>query len=169
MIRLLGVPGVWERVKKDALDRRFLASYKAAGRITIAKPIRRDSKMFTRIRMLGALLVLLLLSGCGTLCNLPETPGMFHLNGAATRRIYGGVRLDAHFGTRCITASFQEQSSEFGRAGTFAMGAYALFVDLPISAAADTVTLPYVLYQGPGKTYWEQFSSSPAPVAEQPD
>lgn len=104
----------------------------------------------------GTTLTLLLgmlpvLSGCGTLGNMQEVrdaeqPG---------RTPYGGVRDDACGGFRMLSTVVHvpdsEEPWEFGqRAACLVLGTYFLAVDLPMSAIADTVTLPYVLLAGPG-------------------
>ncbi|HTU93812.1 MAG TPA: YceK/YidQ family lipoprotein [Gemmataceae bacterium] len=90
------------------------------------------------------------LSGCGTVVNC------FNVNGAAARAIYGGVRQDAVNGHRHLVEAFSPTApclSEMpkppsaGRdfaAKSFcaACGVGMLAVDLPVSAVADTLTLP---------------------------
>ena len=115
--------------------------------------------MGKRVLSLATISMLFLLSGCGTVVNLAPDSGMFHLDGTTTRRVYGGVQLDASFATKCVSASVDHYEPEFGRAGTFALGAYTLCVDLPISLVADTLTLPYVLYKGPGGGFLGQVQS----------
>ncbi len=90
------------------------------------------------------------LSGCGTVVNC------FNVNGAAARAIYGGVRQDAENGYRHLGEAFSPNPPTFtempkppsaGRdfaAKSFcaACGVGMLAVDLPVSAVADTLTLP---------------------------
>lgn len=90
------------------------------------------------------------LSGCGTMGNC------FEVNGAPARAIYGGVAKDAHEGTQHLTEAFHGPAPSFSKvpqppdAGRdFAVkticagwGAALLAVDLPVSAVADTLTLP---------------------------
>lgn len=91
-----------------------------------------------------------LLSGCGTVVNC------FNVNGAASRAIYGGVRQDAENGYRHLGEAFSPTPPTFtempkppsaGRdfaAKSFCAvcGVGMLAVDLPVSAVADTLTLP---------------------------
>jgi uncharacterized protein YceK len=91
-----------------------------------------------------------LLGGCGTVVNCVNT------NGAAGRAIYGGVRQDAQNGTDHLIEAFSGPAPTFsempkppsaGRdfvAKSFCAtcGVCMLAVDLPISAVADTLTLP---------------------------
>ena len=90
---------------------------------------------------IAAIIICSIAGGCGTLVNLPEAeyPGM--LKPDVTRLPYGGVRMDAAIGSDCLL------SPPYG----VPVGAYILFVDLPLSAIGDTLTLPYVLYMGPSK------------------
>lgn len=90
------------------------------------------------------------LCGCGTMVNC------FNLNGAAARAVYGGVRQDAENGRRHLCEAFSPTAPSFsempkppsaGRdlaAKTFcaACGVSMLAIDLPVSAVADTLTLP---------------------------
>ena len=98
---------------------------------------------------LSAVLVAVL-SGCGTVVNC------FNVNGSAARAIYGGVRQDAENGRRHLCEAFSPTAPTFtempkppsaGRdlaAKTFcaACGVGMLAIDLPVSAVADTLTLP---------------------------
>jgi uncharacterized protein YceK len=112
------------------------------------------------------------LAGCGTLLNLPEEPAYFCLGAGPTRQAYGGVRLDAALASGCLVGAFGEGRPEFGRGGSLLLGAYALCVVLPLSAVADTVTLPYVLGTGPGKQHplmdLGALQEPPPPTADAP-
>jgi uncharacterized protein YceK len=90
------------------------------------------------------------LSGCGTVVNC------VNVNGAPARAIYGGVRQDAENGYRHLGEAFSGPAPSFSAmpkppsvvsdlaSKTFcaACGVGMLAVDLPISAVADTLTLP---------------------------
>ena len=90
------------------------------------------------------------LCGCGTVVNCVNG------NGAGARRIYGGVKQDAQNGTDHLVEAFSGPAPTFsempkppsaGRdfvAKSFCAGCGVcmLAVDLPISAVADTLTLP---------------------------
>lgn len=90
------------------------------------------------------------LSGCGTVVNC------FSVNGAAERSIYGGVRQDAANGYRHLGEAFaptpptlSELPKPPNAARDFAAKSFCaacgvgmLAVDLPVSAVADTLTLP---------------------------
>lgn len=90
------------------------------------------------------------LSGCGTVVNCTN------VNGAAPRAIYGGVRQDAQNGTRHLTEAFSGPAPTFtqmpqppnaardfaSKSFCAACGVCMLAVDLPVSAVADTLTLP---------------------------
>jgi uncharacterized protein YceK len=93
------------------------------------------------------------LAGCGTLLNMQdEPPGMFWWDlgteikapdqGTPTRRVYGGVAYDAFFGAGMLQASFRS-GEEFAGSFGFAWGAYVLGIDLPLTVAGDTLTLPW--------------------------
>ena len=89
-------------------------------------------------------------SGCGTVGNC------INVNGAPACAIYGGVSQDARQGTQHLNEAFSGPAPSFSKipqppdAGrdfvvkTFCAGwgTALLAVDLPISAVADTLTLP---------------------------
>src|SRR5438046_2420208 len=78
------------------------------------------------------------LSGCGTLLILPdEPPQPFDFDNVPTRRPYGGVRLDLE--------PFPDANSMKPLDYLF------LAVDVPLCFIGDTLTLPYVLWVGPGR------------------
>ncbi|MHB1422998.1 MAG: YceK/YidQ family lipoprotein [Gemmataceae bacterium] len=90
------------------------------------------------------------LGGCGTVVNC------FNVNGAAARSVYGGVRQDAENGSRHLVEAFSGPAPNFSEmpkppnaVGDFAAKSFSagcgvcmLAVDLPVSAVADTLTLP---------------------------
>ena len=84
-------------------------------------------------RMLRCLAVLLTLMplGCATALNLQEkaTPGV----GGGEKRPFGGVRTDLEV---CAASLFNPPLLPLGG---------LCLVDLPLSAVADTVTLPYTV------------------------
>lgn len=102
------------------------------------------------MRLAATAFLAAVLSGCGTVVNC------FNVNGAASRAIYGGVRQDAENGYRHLGEAFAPTAPSFtempkppsaGRdfaAKSFcaACGVGMLAVDLPVSAVADTLTLP---------------------------
>jgi uncharacterized protein YceK len=91
-----------------------------------------------------------LLGGCGTVVNC------VNVSGTPARAIYGGVRQDAENGYRHLGEAFSGPAPSFGEmpkppnpvsdlgSKTFcaACGVGMLAVDLPVSAVADTLTLP---------------------------
>jgi uncharacterized protein YceK len=78
------------------------------------------------------ILAVLALSGCGTLYNLEESEG----------RIYGGVRADLAMSGICVLGAAQENQGAWERTYALALATSILAVDLPLSAAGDTLTLP---------------------------
>ncbi len=90
------------------------------------------------------------LSGCGTVVNCTN------VNGAAAYGIYGGVRQDAKNGSSHLAEAFSGPAPAFSKIPKppsairdFASkslcagcGVCMLAVDLPVSAIADTLTLP---------------------------
>jgi uncharacterized protein YceK len=91
----------------------------------------------TRLVVLGMLaLTLSAGSGCGTVMNLEDKPaiGLQRPPGTPANRVYGGVRLDADRGWDALSDGSNP-----------ALGMYLWFVDLPLSALGDTVTLPITL------------------------
>jgi uncharacterized protein YceK len=91
------------------------------------------------------------LGGCGTLYNF-HPPEKADKEGPAPvpRTAYGGVATDAEVGTKWLAAPFvterlpQVSAVEWGVESVckVGIGAYVLAVDLPLSALADTLTLP---------------------------
>jgi uncharacterized protein YceK len=94
-------------------------------------------------------------TGCGTAYNLREHPTYFLFGDTPTRRIYGGIRTDASYGSAAVLSVVTQSENELqaGRPELMALGSYILLVDLPACFVADTVTLPYLLYKGPGKSF----------------
>jgi uncharacterized protein YceK len=96
-------------------------------------------------RLMAFLLLIPVATGCGTVLNLssfdvPERgQGIFrpghHL---APKVVYGGVQTDAVAGK----GWFEEAKLDGSRA---AVGLYVWLIDLPLSAVADTVTLPITI------------------------
>ena len=98
----------------------------------------------------ACLAVVVALCGCGTVVNC------VNYNGAAPREIYGGVKQDVINGKTHLDEAFHgpapcfsamPQPPNLGRdfvAKTFCAGCGLgmLAVDLPVSAVADTLTLP---------------------------
>lgn len=90
------------------------------------------------------------LGGCGTVVNV------FNVNGTPARAIFGGVRQDAANGTRHLGEAFSGPAPSFtampkppnpvgdvaSKSFCAVCGVGMLAVDLPVSAVADTLTLP---------------------------
>src|SRR5262245_23517470 len=74
--------------------------------------------------------------GCGTVTNLDDH--------ARVPEYYGGVRQDWQAGTELFRQPGANPDSGFGRVARFGTAACILAVDMPLSAIADTVTLPVV-------------------------
>ena len=105
-----------------------------------------------RITATACLLSVLLvtLGGCGTVVNCVNG------NGPGARAIYGGVKQDARNGTDHLVEAFSGPAPSFSQipqppsagrdfvAKSFCAGCGVcmLAVDLPVSAVADTLTLP---------------------------
>jgi uncharacterized protein YceK len=71
------------------------------------------------------------LAGCGTIRNLQDQ-----------QEPYGGVKIDNEVGVQYRERRPKEGEHDIVNAALWA----ATVVDLPLSAVADTVTLPYVLH-----------------------
>jgi uncharacterized protein YceK len=95
-------------------------------------------QMMKSVRRIWAVGALLSLAGCGTMMNMPAPcHGPEH-----PFRIYGGVRNDLEIAQSNFEsmpkASTQERIAK-------AQGCALLALDLPLSAAADTITLPLTI------------------------
>jgi uncharacterized protein YceK len=85
------------------------------------------------------------LSGCGTMLNLPAQTGLVVLDTTPPEQVYGGVKRDAE-----SLASGSDTSSGVSL-GSLVEGVCRtcfLLLDLPLSAVADTLTLPITLRSG---------------------
>ena len=83
-------------------------------------------------KLLGTMLLILTLCGCGTMDNMAGRP--------SSTRVYGGVRQDVKDAAQSTGAVFRAQDTA---AFSNAIGSGAVRVlDVPFSAVADTVTLP---------------------------
>ncbi len=128
---------------------------------------------------LGAVLAFAL-GGCGTVNNLrpPPREDKDNPNAAAlgTRTAYGGVGLDARIGGALLASAFgskrQAQESLVVSAldgpCKVGVGAWLLAVDLPLSALADTLTLP-VTVPATLKNQGQPDRKAKAPSAREPD
>ncbi|HEY3740522.1 MAG TPA: YceK/YidQ family lipoprotein [Bryobacteraceae bacterium] len=83
---------------------------------------------------LGLCFHVFLCGGCGTVMNLEDPPKSYFRRypGTDANKVYGGVRIDAEQGC-----------NKFDFAPFDAM--YLLAIDLPLSAVADTITLPWTI------------------------
>jgi len=70
--------------------------------------------------------------GCGTMHSLNDGDGA----------IYGGVKTDLAMGYLCVAGAGQENQDAWARAYLSSLATLALAVDMPLSFAADTLTLP---------------------------
>jgi uncharacterized protein YceK len=104
----------------------------------------------------------LALGGCGTAVNCGGV-----MDPGAPRCVYGGVSLDRRWGGHFFTTAFQgpypENATVCNRllASSFAFGCGVgvLAVDLPLSLAADTLTLPLTIPTSIHR--WNQAITSP--------
>jgi uncharacterized protein YceK len=111
--------------------------------------------MFRRI-MVGPFAGLALFAGgCGTLVNHSEPGPILNANGYTPYRPYGGVLVSAD--AALIGAGRTVNEGEiYDRVSTAAFAAGFLFIDLPLSAIADTILLPLdVVYTLQGKGHPE--------------
>jgi uncharacterized protein YceK len=97
-----------------------------------------------------AAVLAIVVAGCGTVVNCTS------LDGPAARSIYGGVRQDAENGSRHLGEAFSGPAPSFtempkppsasrdfaSKSFCAACGVSMLAIDLPVSAVADTLTLP---------------------------
>jgi uncharacterized protein YceK len=86
----------------------------------------------TTAKFAFALTALCTLCGCGTMHSLNEGSGA----------IYGGVKTDLALGYICVAGAGQENQDAWARAYLSSLATLALAVDMPLSFAADTLTLP---------------------------
>jgi uncharacterized protein YceK len=80
----------------------------------------------------AVVLALWSLGGCGTICNVAYSP----------QDADGGVQSDVS-SVRSATADAAAGKGDPSKA---VLGAYMLFIDLPLSFIGDTLSLPYFLY-----------------------
>lgn len=100
------------------------------------------------MRAFSALLTLIAVGGCGTFTNLPCGHRVFF--DTHYLRPFGGVMNSFDRGIECCSA------------GHPLAGAYLFGIDLPLSAVADTITLPRTIYGWQtGETPW-----APPPMCE---
>jgi uncharacterized protein YceK len=94
------------------------------------------------------------LGGCGTMNNLrPPEKGDREEPAPAGPSVYGGVGLDARVGAKWLAAAFAAErlpqvsflESAVDSTCKVGIGTYVLAVDLPLSAVADTLTLPVTI------------------------
>lgn len=83
-------------------------------------------------------LVILILSGCGTIAN-------FGGKGWANTRIYGGVLTDVKSAENWIDARPISNESELQRDVGTVVGTGLIVLDVPFSAIGDTLTLPITI------------------------
>src|SRR5947199_10714840 len=80
-------------------------------------------------------------SGCGTTINVAMQPG-----GMSVPPVYGGVQTDTRAAAWLFTGGpFAEGKNALTR-GIMDVGGVCAALDLPLSAVADTLTLPYTLW-----------------------
>jgi uncharacterized protein YceK len=90
------------------------------------------------LRVLVATVCVLASSGCATFLNVrgiefPENSRIFRPGRHPEKLIYGGVKVDAQAGLGAIQERY------------YLAAGYLWLVDLPMSAIADTVTLPITI------------------------
>lgn len=95
------------------------------------------------IRAILPMLLSLCMCGCGTVLNLvaveDEGAGIFAQgNQTAPKMVYGGVAIDGVSG------------AEWMNQGDTLLGLYVWCIDLPLSVAGDTLTLPYTIASNVG-------------------
>jgi uncharacterized protein YceK len=88
--------------------------------------------------MVSLLMMPLLFAGCGTFCNLGVES-----RGIGGPRPYGGVMMDAYFLREEVYAGAQAKTNEAIADSAFTC--LFLLADLPVSLAADTLTLPVTI------------------------
>jgi uncharacterized protein YceK len=97
-------------------------------------------------RNVVAALALCVLSGCGTLVNLAAAKEERASCGEPPQ-VYGGVCMSAAVGAGIIAeAPNDPKGGPVVGVLDCVFGACYLLIDLPLSAAGDTLTLPYTLY-----------------------
>jgi uncharacterized protein YceK len=94
-----------------------------------------------------AALALSALGGCGTVDNL-KTDAKH-----PSPSLYGGVFFDTHAAQVCVEPDREGEHRSWRTGIQAAEGAYALLIDLPLSAVGDTLALPYILWLNPDAHY----------------
>lgn len=103
-----------------------------------------------RVQLGLALMAVPLLAGCGTM--LGNVGGLSYMKGHYMEP-YGGVKVCLEGGTRCLKEA--TAPGEEHRLVPLLCGTYMLGFDLPMSAVADTLTLPLTItatLKGEGRT-----------------
>jgi uncharacterized protein YceK len=121
------------------------------------------------VRALLAFGFVALSGGCGTMMGNLGGSGD---SGGHYLEPYGGVKICLEAGTEKLCA--EGQASAQGKVPGWLAGAYLLGVDMPLSAVADTVTLPVTLvalYKGEARTgpvNWGGVKREPLPNPDRP-
>jgi uncharacterized protein YceK len=100
------------------------------------------------------------IAGCGTVENLRGTD-----EDIKTGRPFGGVRYDVEAAVTMLEDTSGGHGGLLGRSLQLVLGPYLLLVDLPLSAVADTLTLPLVYHKAPAQG--ANRSSNPLGAVEQ--
>ncbi len=115
------------------------------------------------ILLLGMLPIV---GGCGTALNLRDHDAPKWSSELPPRTPYGGVQMEVsgapdflwRFSPKSVHRELDECGfllTSLGVGSNILWGTYIFCVDLPLTAIGDTVTLPYVLVEGPGNRYIE--------------
>jgi hypothetical protein len=115
------------------------------------------------LRALSGLAFTLVCSGCGTVGNLAL------IDSPAEPTIYGGVRGDCELAKQALALDFEKvQQGHLLDCCFAAVHATFIAIDLPLSAAGDTLTIPLVLWGREAGRRQDATTETPNPEAAAP-
>jgi len=103
----------------------------------------------------------IVLTGCGTALNFHDGSNSLWLKNDEPRKVYGGVSLDAQCGSSLLVEAVTEVEPI-----CLAWGAWILAVDLPLSAVADTLTLPFTIPASIDRSIDDFYLPRPKPAGQ---
>jgi uncharacterized protein YceK len=115
--------------------------------VSSALPLKRYEEAFMgrMLRKLAAIFALAsVLTGCGTLANLPNETLVGVVDFMPHEQIYGGVQRDAEVAQERLK-NVVSPKGDNGRVESLVAAGYLAMIDLPLSVIGDTLTLPITI------------------------